>query len=195
MKLSVLALAPVVAVFSAYAAGPIEWSKDFTLTQQHFKGAVPRTATDAAHSFVALDVAWECRQGDASSRALATFDPDQSWWNAGAPNIWGGIGDGLSRSQIDNRRSAADRDRDLLRHEQLHFDLTELTARTIRRLFDDLPRVCRTPGSNTAMEKSVAAAERAWADEQAAYDRDTVHGTNLVAQRKWERRVQRELER
>jgi len=45
---------------------------------------------------------------------------------------------------------------DLLRHEQLHFDLTELSARRIRTQFEDLPRLCATPAGDGPISAAVA---------------------------------------
>ena len=193
MKLAICVFASALAVISAYAAEPIEWSSTVKLTPNDFRAKVPPSTTDTAHAWVALDVAWECRDGKARSQARAVFDPDQSWWREGTSNIWGGVEEGLSRSQLDNRRTNAQRDHDLLQHEQLHFDLTELAARKIRRELDDLARACVTPGHNGAIGKAIAAIEAAWSDEQARYDKDTDHGTSRVKQRQWELRVGKEL--
>jgi uncharacterized protein DUF922 len=195
MKSAVRLLVLLLAAACVYAAAPIEWSKNVKLTQRDFRGKVPASATDAAHSWVGLDVAWECREGEARSHARAIFDPDQSWWRTGTPSIWGGINEGLSRSQLENRRTAAERDQDLLRHEQLHFDLTELSARKIRRQFEDLPRACATPAGDSRISAAILDIERAWTDEQSRYDNDTDHGANRVTQRPWELRVLRQLER
>jgi len=184
----------LLAAASVYAAAPIEWSKDVKLTQRDFRSKVPASAIDTAHSWVGLDVTWECREGDAQSHARAIFDPDQSWWRTGTSSIWGGINEGLSRSQLENRRTAAERDQDLLRHEQLHFDLTELSARKIRKQFEDLPRVCATPAGDGRISAAVVEIEHAWTEEQSRYDKDTDHGANRVAQRRWELRVRRQLE-
>jgi hypothetical protein len=193
MKLAICVFAPALAVTSASAAAPIEWSPTVKLTTQDFQNNVPPSTTDTAHAFVALDVAWECRDGHARSHARAIFDPEQSWWRGGTSNIWGGVEEGLSRSQLDNRRTNAQRDQDLLQHEQLHFDLTELAARKIRHELGDLARACATPGSNDAIGTAIAAIEGAWSDEQARYDKDTDHGTNRVKQKQWELRVHKEL--
>jgi len=194
MKPAAQLLVLLIATALLDAAAPIEWSKDVKLTQRDFRSKVPASAGDTAHSWVGLDVAWECREGEARSHARAIFDPDQSWWRSGTSSIWGGLDEGLSRSQLENRRTAAERDQDLLRHEQLHFDLTELSARKIRRQFEDLSRVCATPAGDGRMSAAVADIERAWTEEQSRYDKDTGHGANRVAQRRWELRVRRQLE-
>jgi hypothetical protein len=194
MKPAVRLLVLLLAAASAYAAEPIEWSKNVKLTQRDFRSKVPASASDTAHSWVGLDVAWECREGEARSHARAIFDPDQSWWRTGTPSMWGGINEGLSRSELENRRTAAERDLDLLRHEQLHFDLTELSARKIRKQFEDLPRACATPGGDSGISAAVVEIERTWTEEQSRYDKDTDRGANRVAQRQWELRVRRQLE-
>lgn len=195
MKLAVCALAPVLAVAVLRAAGPIEWSSSAKLTPGDFQGKAPAASDHAAHSWVALDVAWECRDGKASSSIRAVFDPSQSWWRSTAPSMWGGVEEGLSRTQLDNRRTAAERDRDLLLHEQLHFDLTELAARKIRKTLDDLKTRCTTPAGSEGYADAIAAIEREWTAEQGRYDRETGHGTNPVVQRRWESRVRQELAR
>jgi hypothetical protein len=194
MKPAIRLLALLLATTFMDAAAPIEWSRNVKLTQRDFRSRAPASAVDTAHSWVGLDVAWECREGEARSHARAIFDPDQSWWRSGTSSIWGGIDDGLSRSQLENRRTAAERDQDLLRHEQLHFDLTELSARRIRTQFEDLPRMCATPAGDGPISAAVADIERAWTEEQSRYDKDTGHGANRVTQRQWELRVRRQLE-
>jgi hypothetical protein len=184
----------LLATTCAYAAAPIDWSNNVRLTQRDFRSKVPPSASDTAHSWVGLDVTWECQEGEARSHARAIFDPDQSWWRSGTPSIWGGIDEGLSRSQLENRRTAAERDQDLLRHEQLHFDLTELAARKIRKQLEDLSRACAASGSGDRIGTAIADIERAWTEEQARYDKDTDHGANRVTQRQWELRVRRQLQ-
>jgi hypothetical protein len=184
----------LIAAAYVYAAAPIEWSKNRKLSQRDFKSKVPAAASDTAHSWVGLDVAWECREGEARSHARAIFDPDQSWWRPANASIWGGINEGLSRSQLEHRRTASERDMDLLRHEQLHFDLTELSARRIRKQLEDLSLACATPGGDGHIGTAIAEIERAWTEEQSRYDRDTDHGADTVTQRKWELRVRRRLE-
>src|SRR6266540_1674146 len=165
------------ALFAAVAGGvdagePIEWSQDVKLTPEHFRQKIPAAAAAGAHSWVGLDVSWECAEGTARSRVRAVFDPERSWWRGGAPNIWGGVEEGLSRSQLANRRTAAQRDDDLLRHERLHFDLTELTARKIRKALDGLPGVCAGGMGREGIENSIGRIEREWTADQIRYDKE-----------------------
>lgn len=195
MRTVACVLAASVAVNAIRAAAPIEWTATTALAQTDFRAKVPAAASDAAHSYVALDVSWECAEGAARWRSRAIFDPDRSWWRGTTGNIWGGIEQELSRTQLDNRRTTAERDRDLLKHEQLHFDLTELAARRIRRGFESATRLCLTAENNAGQQKAVAAIQQAWSDEQIRYDKETDHGVNQWKQREWERRVNRSLGR
>jgi hypothetical protein len=178
-----------------YAASPIEWSNDYKLRPQDFRQRVPATATDAAHSFVGIDVAWECGETAEPPYARAMFDPEQSWWRGTAGNVWGSPEQGLSRSQLEYSRSASQRESDLLRHEQLHFDLTELTARKIRNLFKRLAEVCLDGTAEEEIRHPVGELERLWLAEQERYDRETGNGTVRGKQLQWEQRIQRELAR
>src|SRR5262245_47932774 len=195
MRTTVCMLTASLMVAVTHAGAPIEWSAGTALAQTDFRAKVPAAASDAAHSYVSLDVSWECRDGRVQWRSRAVFDPDQSWWRGSTSNIWGGIEQGFSRTQLDNRKTAADRDRDLLKHEQLHFDLTELAARSIRRQFEWSTRVCMATERIAEMEKSVAEIQQAWSGEQIRYDKETDHGVNQWKQREWEQRVTRSLGR
>lgn len=198
--MAVLAVTAVPAAGRQAASAPagdlIEWSKDARLSTANFKAKAPSVAVAASHSWVGLDVQWECHEGKGISSARAVFDPAQSWWRSASDvNLWGTVDvDSMSRSQLESRRTAAQLDDDLLRHEQLHFDLTELAARKIRQQLDGLQKACATPGATAAIEKAIDGIEREWLDEQAVYDKQTDHGTNLVRQRQWELRVRRALQ-
>ena len=161
----------------------IEWADGRKLTIQDFKGKIPPSTGDASHSWVAIDASWECRDGKGSSQARATFDSNRSWWRAANANLWGTVDDATPMAP------PQDADRELLAHEQLHFDLTELWVRKIRAQFKTLPAVCATPGGASAFEKAIADMERDWRAEQEKYDTDTGHGTDALQQRAWAGRV------
>jgi hypothetical protein len=205
MKIAACACAAVLVVLAVHAAGEqaasaygndvLVWSKDVKLSREHFKAKVPPATREAAYGWVGLDVSWECRDGKGSWYATAVFDPARSWWPPAIPGLSRGLGAGMSRAEIESRQTAVRRDdEDLLRHEQLHFDLTELAARKIRRQLDDLQRVCTTPGAAAGIGKAIDDIERHWLDEQTAYDKETDHGINLPRQRQWDLRVRRALQ-
>jgi hypothetical protein len=111
---------------------------------------------------------------------VALLDREGSWWNpeSGTHPEW------------------------VLRHEQLHFDLTELVARrrnAERELDAARTRVvAASPGE--AMRRFAerwsahfAAVLEEWEALQASYDRETRHGTVPAEQTRWFARVHREL--
>jgi hypothetical protein len=165
----------------------IEWSKDRKLDIKDFKARVPALSWEASRSWVAIEVDWGCREGQAFSEARAVFDPNGSWWREAGPNLWQGSDDSLLLSQPD------DHGRALLAHEQLHFDLTEVWARKVRALFKALPEACRVPGGTRGIEKAIADFERDWEREQKTCDDETDHGANAVRQKAWALKTEKAL--
>lgn len=83
---------------------------------------------------------------------------------------------------------------EVLRHEQLHFDITELHARMLRRYFSEQPFAAKKNLSgiiNRHYKEQMQALNRM----QNKYDSETKHGTRSDAQRKWEERIHRDLEK
>lgn len=184
-------VAPVVA-----AQTVIEWSSERRLSKDDFKGRVPVSAANTSLSWLNIDATWECEAGELFGTARATFDPARSWWRSAQGNIWEGAGErtsGVNRTHVEARRSVVQRDMQLLEHEQLHFDLTELAVRRIRERFDKLKDACGEPGGTEGLQPAIAQIDRELQEEQSRYDRETNHGTNPVAQDQWKRRIRQQL--
>ncbi len=77
-----------------------------------------------------------------------------------------------------------------LAHEQLHFDITELYARKLRKLLSELEFKC---GEEKRFESFVAATLENWYNEQRNYDIMTRHSLNKEMQREWHYRIKMEL--
>ena len=80
----------------------------------------------------------------------------------------------------------------LLIHEQLHFDIAELTARKLRKAIEGLRRTIPKP---TAQDFR-AVIQKLFGEDanmQAQYDKDTVHGIIAESQIKWEKKISLEL--
>ena len=165
----------------------IEWSPARVLAIRDFKAKIPARSTEASRSWVAIEASWECDAGRGSWRARAVFDPARSWWREINQNIWQGSDDPSLLAPRD------DGGRNLLAHEQLHFDLTELWARKIRALLTTLPAACQTPGASRGFETTVGEMQQAWQDEQKKYDVETGHGTDAAAQKAWAARTAKAL--
>ncbi len=114
-------------------------------------------------------------------RYVALLDRDGSWWSpepTPTPELW------------------------ILRHEQGHFDLAELSARRLNReAADDGARI-RGQGATAAAAvadfatrwaQHLTAAHQALEDLEDQYDRETAHGTIPKVQTRWFERIQREL--
>lgn len=108
---------------------------------------------------------------------------------------------------VDRRKSwnAAPEDAALMDHEQGHFDISALTAARLQARFDRLikDKSLRVMGADRAaalqeMEKKVAAQmdelRQTWRDEQATYDRETVHGADFRKQAEFRRQHREMLE-
>jgi hypothetical protein len=82
----------------------------------------------------------------------------------------------------------------LLAHEQLHFDIAELSVRKLRKAIRGIARANPNPTS----EDFFSVIEKAYVESgnmQAAYDEDTAHGVITEAQAKWKEKVCLELKK
>jgi hypothetical protein len=165
----------------------IEWSGSRKLAVTDFKGQIPSRENAASLSWVAIEAAWDCQEGNATFHARAVFDPNRSWWSEPMPNLWRNADDPSVLARREDSGPA------LLAHEQLHFDMTEIWTRRIRETFKTLPAACKTVAGPRAFEKMIADLEREWQEEQQRYDRETSHGTNASRQRDWAQKIAKTL--
>jgi hypothetical protein len=148
-------------------ANGIPWSPK-RLTWDDYRGHQPPGAAEAAVTATSLEWGFQC-VGDAFTfHVQADFYPDRSWVN---PMIF---------AQLDSNLRT-------LRHEQLHFDVTEVYARRMRQTYATLDRPC----ARTEDELSELG-ERSLKDEanaQKRYDRETANGRDNQGQSRWERQI------
>ncbi|MFN6946454.1 MAG: hypothetical protein ACK4ND_16015 [Cytophagaceae bacterium] len=77
----------------------------------------------------------------------------------------------------------------LLAHEQLHFDITELYGRKMRKALSE-------PQRNLTKQEFKAIIDPVfdeWGKMEKLYDKETRHGLNKVKQKEWEQMVERKL--
>ena len=192
MRIAACLLAALCAAPSlGLAQNEIEWSPERRLTKADFKGRVPAMAANASLSAISIHTSWECQAGVLVASARAAFDPSRSWWRNAQGGVWGSAGERTSSSQAHQaaRRNAFERDGQLLEHEQIHFDIAEVTARKINARFVEFKNGCAEAGGTDAIHQMVIEADRELQEEQQRYDRETGHGTNVRAQEQWKRRV------
>jgi predicted secreted Zn-dependent protease len=82
----------------------------------------------------------------------------------------------------------------VLRHEQMHFDLTELAARQLRKRLAGPSDPCRSSVMMGEIDRVIAAQRQSREQEQKLYDRETANGTNENRQRYWDPRTQQRLD-
>lgn len=84
----------------------------------------------------------------------------------------------------------AKNDSALLRHEQIHFDITELYARKIRKLLAEYINPC---GKEKEIKAAINVLKQEQINENNLYDIESVHSTNKIMQKKWDEKIKKEL--
>lgn len=94
---------------------------------------------------------------------------------------------------VRNKSWARDRSDQLLKHEQLHFDIAEWYARKIRQVVEQSQ--ARGEDDITLINRQISTllTESDRIDRQ--YDAETLHGSMPKKQQQWEKKVKRELEK
>ena len=144
------------------------WSARRRLAWDDFQGSPPAQGSEAAKTSYTLYSGWNCRGDVFEVRVIAGFRPRDSWVKA------------IVVTDSAQRRS-------VLRHEQTHFDLAEVHARRMWRVFRDLSRPCAKADEElNALARRLAQEEKA---EQRRYDAETNHGLLTDQQAAWSRDV------
>ena len=182
---------------------PIEWSPNRKLTIEDFKGEVPRKSPQAnvergALTFLRIEASVTCTDRRVVGSARAVFLPSQSWWAGAHSRMWERVRDSkswltASRQDLEMKAAIRDANEELLKHEQLHFDMAEIAARKMRARFSDARDACTDDSDLNTLNRFVGEVTRDYRREQAQYDQETKHGTFLFGQGKWESRVKSAL--
>jgi predicted secreted Zn-dependent protease len=144
----------------------LEWNEFYTLSWEDFKGKPTEESIGDAGTAVRIKAKPYYVDNKLKYNVNAYFNRDKSW--------------------------ATDRSPELLKHEQLHFDIAELYARKIRKRISDL-------SSEGVKDIDTYNAEiRALLDESnerdRQYDAETLHGAISKKQVHWEQMVKEELQ-
>ncbi len=166
----------------------IEWSAERRLRLEDFKGPLPASLRYGSRSWIKIETTWGCARETLMTKSVATFDPNQSWWRGSRWNAWEDVDtrrEWLERSRADteNKRNVGYSEADLLRHEQVHFDLATLTADKITKRLHELNAICENADKDAIVTKAVTDLNAEFRKEQARYDEETVHGTVAIRQR------------
>ena len=82
----------------------------------------------------------------------------------------------------------------LLRHEQLHFDITEAYARVMRQKLQLFAARANCEKLQPAFNNTTKLVYADWDREQNRYDQETNHGLNAVRQAAWEKQTAAKLD-
>ncbi len=149
----------------------IPWRNTSKLSWSDFKAKPRNTTNAAAVTASGLSFSFSIKQSNIrvisfTTQVYAYFYPNESWYKPEQANDH------------------------VLKHEQLHFDITELYARKFRQ------RISKLKISNT-IRKTLKALQEIINKEldqmQQQYDRETSHSRNAEAQKKWEKYIASEL--
>lgn len=143
---------------------PLSWSD--------FSGRADENSTFDASTNSGISYSWSLRSSEVKAEFLykveTFFYPDLSWVKLG-------------------KKSPR-----LLAHEQLHFDITELHGRKLRKLMAEyVPNL--KADLKKVLERIYQKNESERRQMQEKYDRETRHGQNEEAQVKWEIFIKTEL--
>lgn len=142
------------------------WNAARRLTWADFKGSAGPTEKLHALTSADLNVQVECTGDILKVNIQAVFRPLESWTKSAdsAP---------------------------LLRHEQLHFDLTEVHARLLRLSLSKLKMTCEQ--AQTQLQPLIDAGFANWQKAQDHYDDESRHGLDKEGQARWEKQVAEQL--
>lgn len=159
--------------FSQLPENKTIWQEE-SLTWDDFKGAPEPENLFDANTNSGISYSWSLRSSEKQTNFLFTvqtyFYPDLSW------------------VKPDKRSS------ELLAHEQLHFDITELHARKLKKAmkYYKLPEQHKI---KRELEKIYRDIEFSRKQMQERYDRETDHSQNSQAQKKWNAFIISELQK
>jgi hypothetical protein len=145
----------------------IYWNESVPLKWKYFSGKVKDTSAFDAEVFAEVRYTYEFfSTGDYRFDVYAQVDPQTSWCKGA-------------------KQSA-----DLLKHEQLHFDIAELFARRIKQAFENYQY---TENFSSEIEQIFNQKKAEYHAVQRQYDEETNHSIDKEKQRSWQQQVQNEL--
>lgn len=142
------------------------WRADRPLTWDDFKGRPQSSSPNKAMTDSGMSIAFSCKDNVADITLNCYFAPSRSW------------------------TKIKDSDH-LLAHEQLHFDITELFTRKLRKKLSEMDADCEK--MHRAIEKVYDSNYQNLMRYQHQYDRETQHSIKEEEQLRWEQKVREEL--
>jgi len=149
----------------------LTWPQHPTLTWDDFQAQPPKVAVyPSALSDTGFKYQLLCRNGLLDIDSHAFFSPSGSWVKP------------------------SDKNAELLKHEQGHYDMAELYARRLRRAIQDAKTSCDDKAkANAAGEKMVGEFQTGWQNAERKYEEDTGQGTDVARQNDASNRIAADL--
>ena len=144
--------------------GGIQWDPSRPLQWSEFRAPPPPAGREAALSEVGQISGSGCDGSQFEFGVIAAFIPSESWVR---PEV-----------AANPMQSAI-----ALAHEQVHFNISEIVSRELRRTFATVEHPCQI--SDAQRDALGAAAFNEERNTQQRYDDETVHGLNAAAQERW----------
>ena len=149
----------------------IPWTKDRPLTWDDFKGKKPHKSKFAAATASFIHYKLDRYSEDSIDvKVYCLFIAKKSWKKSKNPTPY------------------------LLKHEQLHFDITELYTRKLRQSFNEY-QLAHGRNSASKLRFSLLSERnrRSWHHCQNKYDRQTKHSLRRAVQEKWNKKIAEQL--
>jgi hypothetical protein len=161
------------ALGQATAGGNIPWSPTQPLTWSNFRGQPHQGLFKAAETFSNVTYLIGCLGRETRFTVLTTFSTTESWVRTDVRH------DSVASAQT-------------LRHEQTHFDISEVLGRELRRALLQADDLC--PNHLPRARELFDSLSHVSLTLQAQYDAETLHGTDTESQTLWGRSVLAQLD-
>ncbi|MBG8551985.1 DUF922 domain-containing protein [Hymenobacter guriensis] len=164
-------VAPTPPMAAKLAPAPaLAWSASRPLSWADFQAQPGAPSNIAALTSANISVNVGCTDFKFNAAVKAVFTPSESWV-----------------------REPGKAKPELLRHEQAHFDLTEVHARQMRQKLALMQFDCDK--LQPALNNYTKVAFMIWQRDMSRYDQETNHGLNAERQQQWEAAVKQRLEK
>ena len=144
----------------------IEWKEDQALNWENFKGKVPIESSLVAETNSGIHLSYTCTGETMDWNIYAYFDQELSWRKPHATKA-------------------------ILLHENLHFDISELYARKLRKRLHLLKHPCSMEKAELQKIFNEVVADHK--QRQKKYDLETKHSLDSIRQMQWNSWVEQEL--
>jgi hypothetical protein len=160
-------------VFAQSEDSKIFWSEETRLTWEDFKGVPPEESLFHANTNAGMSYSWEFKSSAHEIELIYNIDnifyPNLSWVHT------------TSKNEI------------LLKHEQLHFDISELHARKLRKTLSRIDPSKLNNGFKSYSKMIYEQVVKENLEMQNTFDAESNHSLNSEAELRWQQFIEEEL--